>query len=156
RHLQLYFLPRPVDQLAARPVRAPLPGVPPVGGRLLPVPDHQGPGSAQMDVIGIGEPGALATGEIIRTIIMATVAEITPEHELQRSLKKRQILAIGLVWGALVVLIFHFWFNAKERESFGEGLFILLQVLGYPVFAASIAIAVLLFFGKGGAGEPEQ
>src|SRR5262249_39528224 len=55
-----------------------------------------------------------------------------------------------------VVLIFHFWFNAKDRATFGEGLFILLQVLGYPVFAGSIAIAALLFFGKGGAGEPEQ
>ena len=87
---------------------------------------------------------------------MATVTEITPEHELQRSLKKRQILAIGLVWGALVVFIFHLWFNAKDRASFGEGLFILLQVLGYPVLVVSLAIAVLLFFGKGGAGEPQE
>jgi|GEM_PF-301991 len=79
---------------------------------------------------------------------MATMIETTPNVELQRLLRDRRTLAIGLVWGGLVLLIFGFWFAANDRDA--------LKIVSYLAFAVALCLAVTLFAVRGGAGEPEQ
>ena len=79
---------------------------------------------------------------------MATMTETTPEVELHRLLRDRRTLAIGLVWGCLVLLTFGFWFAANDQDA--------LKIVSYLAFAVALCLAVTLFVVRGGTGEPEQ
>src|SRR5260370_2392660 len=79
---------------------------------------------------------------------MTTITESTPQHELQRLLKDRRLLAAGSLWGFLVLLLFGFWFGARDQGA--------LSVDAFVLSAVAVAMAARLFFATGGPGEAEQ
>jgi hypothetical protein len=80
---------------------------------------------------------------------MATVSDLTPEHELEIQLQQRRVLGAGLCWGGIALAIFAGWFQFKGLPSWsGAALYVLA--------GAAIVLAFLHWFARGGAGDVQQ